>query len=288
MIRRLRSLDPLVVFVLLGVLLAGLHGLTRSPEPAPSDRRIVVTDADVAWILEGFQKRRFRPPTREEMKALVDRHVKDEVLYREAVALGFDREDPALRRRLATKLEYLARDAGAAVEPTEAELQAFLEAHVERYAEDPHRRFVQVYLSEERRGARAEADARTLLASLRADPDQDPTQLGDTILLEAEQPLSTAAEVTGRFGASFAERLFALEVGLWGGPIRSGFGLHLARVLEEEPAKAARLEQVRTRVRNDLFQRRRDEALDAYLQALLEKYEIEVRAALLAEEPSGR
>ena len=288
MIRRFRSLDPLVIFLALGALLAGLHALTRSPEVDPSDRRIVVTDADVAWILEGFEKRRFRPPTREELEALVDRHIKDEVLYREAVALGFDREDPALRRRLATKLEFLARNAGAALEPTGAELQAFLDAHPERYAAAPRRHFVQVFLSEESRGARAEADARALLASLRADPDQEAAQLGDTILLEAEQPLATDAEVTGRFGSSFTEGLFALQVGPWGGPIRSGFGLHLVRVIEEEPGGAARLEQVRARVRNDLLQRHRDEALDTYLQALLGKYEVEVRAALLAEEPSDR
>jgi hypothetical protein len=288
MMHRLRSIDPLVIFLVLGAALAGLHALTRSPEADSPERRIVVTDADVAWIVEGFARRRMRPPTRAELEALVDRHIKDEVLYREAVALGFDREDAALRRRIASKLEFLARDAGAAAEPTEAELQAFLDARAERYAEAPRRRFVQVYVSEERRGERAASDARALLAKLRAESELDPTQVGDTILVEAAQPLSTAAEVSGRFGGSFAEGLFALEVGSWGGPIRSGFGLHLVRVLEEEPGRAARLERVRERVRNDLSQQRKEEALDAYLATLLEKYEVEVRVALLAGEPSGR
>jgi hypothetical protein len=214
--------------------------------------------------------------------------VRDEVLYREAVALGFDREDPALRRRLANKLEYLARDAGAAIEPTEAQLQAWLDEHPERYAEHPRRSFEHVYLSEDRRGAKAKADAEALLARLRADPDQDLSEVGDPILLEAESPPATADDVRGRFGAAFADALFALPLGTWQGPVHSGFGLHLVRVVGEDPGSAPSLDRVVTKVRNDLLQQRREAALEGYYDKLLEKYDVEVRSALLAEEPANR
>ena len=286
--RFLRSLDPLVIFALLGGPLFGLHLLTRSPDPGTSERRIVVTDADVAWLIEAFQKRRLRPPTRQEVRGLVDRMIKDEVLYREAVALGLDREDPALRRRLAMKLEYLARDVGAAAEPTEAELQAHLDANPERYAMEPRRRFAHVYVSEDRRGTEAAAEARALLEALRANPEQDVTKLGDPILLEAEQPMASRADVERRFGREFVEGLFALEAGSWGGPVRSGFGLHLVRVHEAEAAEAPGLEDVRDRVRNDLLQQRKEAASENYIQALLEKYDVVVRSSLLAPDPASR
>jgi len=286
--RFLRSLDPLVIFAVLGGLLFGLHLLTRSPDPGTSDRRIVVTDADVMWLIEAFEKRRMRPPTRQEVQGLVDRKIKDEVLYREAVALGFDREDPALRRRLAMKLEYLARDVGAAADPTEAELQAHLDANPERYALEPRRRFAHVYVSEDRRGKEAAAEARALLEALRANPEQDVTKVGDPILLEAEQPMASRADVERRFGRDFAGGLFALEVGNWSGPVRSGFGLHLVRVLEAEAGEAAGLEDVSARVRVDLLHVRKEQAFENYMQALLERYDVVVRAGLLSEEPASK
>ena len=225
-----RSLDPLALFVILGAAALGLHALTRSePEPDTS-RLVVVTNADVAVLYEGFRRRRMRPPTVRELKGLIDRHVRDEVLYREAVGLGLDREDPALRRRLATKLEYLAKDAGAAFEPTEAELRAWFEANPERYAVQSRRAFRHVYFSEEKRGERALADARDLTVRLQRNPDMAIGEEGDPILLEPEVPPATQEQVARDFGSAFAAALFEAEPDRWVGPLPSSYGLHVVRV----------------------------------------------------------
>ena len=276
----LRGLDPIRWFVVLGAALAALHVATRSDERAPSSR-IVVTDTDVAWLVEAFERTRFRPPTEAELRGLVDRHVRDELLYREATALGLDREDPALRRRVAMKLEYLAKDVGASVEPTDADLQAWIDAHPERYAAPPRRAYEQVYVSTDKRGARAEDDARELLGLLAGDDPPSVDEAGDPILLEPRQPPSTPDEVARQFGAAFADALFGQPVGTWQGPVRSGYGLHLVRVTEAAPGAPAQLDAVRARVRNDLLADRKEKAVAAFVDALRTKYGVDIQAARL-------
>ncbi|MHC5012362.1 MAG: peptidylprolyl isomerase [Planctomycetota bacterium] len=274
--------DPLVLFLLLGCGLAALHFATRDDAPRlQRDTLIVVTDGDIRWLTQVFERTWSRPPTPEEVRALVDRRVRDEILYREALALGLDQGDAALRRRIAMKLEYLARDAGGLVEPTDAELEVYLAAHTERYAEAPRRAFTQVYVrGDDTDPAASEARARRLLDRLRAEPDVDPDTVGDGFLIDRRQPPMTPAEVARLFGEGFAEALLALSGDGWQGPIRSGYGLHLVRIDAEMPGGPQTLEVVRDRVREDLLDGRREAALEAYLEALRAKYEVEIRASL--------
>jgi len=281
-----RSLDPHVLFVILATAALGLHALTRSePEPDTS-RLVVVTDADVAVMFEGFRRTRLRPPTVQELRAILDRHVRDEILYREAVGLGLDREDPALRRRLATKLEYLAKDVGAAVEPTEAELETYYDAHAERYALQPRRAFRHVFFSEDKRGERAVADARDLTARLQKTPQASVEEEGDPILLEPEVPPATREMVARDFGNDFAAALFEAEPERWVGPIASSYGLHVVRVDAVDPGIMPPLAEVRDRVRTDLLVVKKEAALESYLESLYEKYDIVIRAEL--PEPAPR
>ena len=273
--------DPIVLFVLLGAGLAFLHVKTRPPPDPGATSAIVVTDADVAWLEEAFERTRFRPPTDEELRGLVDRHIRDALLYREATALGLDREDAALRRRLAMKLEYLAKDVASAYEPTEAELQAWLDAHPERYAVDPRRAFTQVYLSTDKRGPEAEMDAAALLARLRGPRPPEATEVGDPILLESRQPPMTLAEVGRQFGQAFADALFRVPVGGWEGPLVSGFGLHLVRVDEAQPGAAAILAAVRRKVLDDVLTEKKRQAVEAFVEALRKKYGVDVQARRL-------
>ena len=283
--------DPLVLFLVLGAALAGLHALTRE-EPPRLQRatEVVVTEADVAWLERTFRKTWQRPPTPEERRTLVERRVRDEILFREARALGLDEGDEALRRRLAQKLEFVVKDA-TAVEPDEAELEAWHAANGARYAQPAARSFVHVYLSEDKRGAQARADAEALLAKLKAKPEQEVAELGDRIMLEPEQRGLTPRDTRALFGDGFAEALFAQPLRQWGGPLRSGYGLHLVYVRSEQPGVTPPLEAVRERVRADVLDERRDRALEAYLEALRSKYDVRIEAPGfegLGSEGSGR
>lgn len=279
----LRRLDPLLIFVVLGGILAWAHIATR--EDAPQllrDTEIVVTDADVAWLQQTFAKTWQRPPTNEELRTLVERRVRDEILFREARALGLDQGDDTLRRRLARTLEYLAKDA-TAVEPTDDELAVYFEANKARFAIPAARSFAHVYVNLDKRGAQADAEAKTLLNALKAAPEQDITELGDRIMLEQEQRGLAPRDVRALFGDDFAKALFDQPARTWVGPLRSGYGLHLVFVREDVPGEIPPLDTVRDRVRSDLVDKRREDGLNAYVEALRGKYDVRIDAALLED-----
>jgi hypothetical protein len=267
--------DPLLHFAVLGTALFGLYAWTR-PVAAAEPDEIVVSAGQVEHLAISFARVWQRPPTATELKGLIDDHVKEEVLSREAIALGLDRDDTVIRRRLRQKMEFVAEDLAATADPTESELAAYLEAHLEDFQEDPRTSFRHVYLSGER-GERLEADASELLGELRAaGPETDTATLGDGSLLPASFELEPRRGVAAQLGDGFAEALEDAPVGAWWGPLRSVYGLHLVLVTERQPGRAPALDEVRAAVRRELMAERRERSSRLLLEALLDRYRVTV------------
>jgi len=157
--------EPLVHFLLIG---AGLFALDAwNGGPAEEDPfRIVVSTADVERLSTLWQRQWQRPPTSEELQGAIDQHVREEIYFREALALGLDREDTIVRRRMAQKMRFISEDLATAAEPTEGELTSFLEQNEERYRTPGEVSFIHVYVNPDRRGASAESVAKETLAQL--------------------------------------------------------------------------------------------------------------------------
>ena len=136
-----------------------------------------------------------RPPTADEIRGLVDDYIREEVYYREALALGLDRDDTVIRRRLRQKMEFVSGDLAAASEPTDAELQTFLESHPGAFQLPAIIDFQQVFFSSDRRGEQALAQARRERRSWRAPATALPHPTGDPSLLPAEM---SRVDATGR------------------------------------------------------------------------------------------
>src|SRR5262245_12825913 len=153
--------EPLLHFLVIGAALFGLYRLVGGAEQGP--REIVVSEAQVEALAQNFSRTWMRPPTAAEVRGLVDDYVKEEIYYREAIALGLDRDDTVIRRRLRQKMEFVSDDVAATREPTEADLAAFLESNAESFADPPSLSFRQVFFSGDKRGAGAQSDARQAL-----------------------------------------------------------------------------------------------------------------------------
>jgi hypothetical protein len=263
--------EPLVHFLLLGAALFVLYDVIAGERDAPD--RIVVDSARVEQLALGFTRVWQRPPTEAELAGLVEDFVREEVYYREALAMGLDRDDTIVRRRMRQKLEFLSEDLVALAEPGEAELEAWLNEHADDYRVEPRAAFRQVYVSRERHGEAAEATAEALLARL-SEGGEDGGALGDASLLPASLPLSPQREIAKHFGDDFAAVVLTLEPGAWSGPVESTFGLHLVRLEAREPARAPALEEVRQAVERDWAAAERREANEAFYQALRERYEL--------------
>jgi hypothetical protein len=265
--------EPLVHFLLLGGLLF-LWWAWQGGNSSGSNR-VVVTRGVVDHQATGFAKTWGRPPSDTELKALIDDHVKEEVALREALAMGLDRDDTVIRRRLRQKLEFLLVDEAGAAPATDAELTAWLNRHPDSFRTEPRVAFRQVYVRPDRRGASAKADAAVLLAKLRAaGPDAAIAGLGDATMLPAESVLAPLSDVEHTFGKDFADDLNQIPVGQWSGPVESSFGLHLVFVRERTGGARTELAQVRPLVEREVQAERRTAALQAFYDRLLVKYSV--------------
>ena len=271
--------EPLLHFVLIGAALFLLYGLlNRGQSDAP--REIVISEARVDALAENFATVWMRPPTAVELKGLIDDYVAEEVYYREAVAMGLDQDDTVIRRRLRQKMEFISEDVAAATEPTDAQLQAYLEQQADKFALPSTLTFQQAYLSAERRGEAVRADAEKLLAELQAGRGPaDPAEAGDATLLPATMEAASPQVIANAFGEEFARQIDEAPVGQWSGPIESGFGLHLVKVDERVAASAPSLAEIRPIVLREWQSEQRRALNKSFLDTLRSKYEVRVEGA---------
>ena len=204
------------------------------------------------------------------MAGLVEEFIREEVFYREAIALGLDADDTIIRRRLAQKMEFLSEDLGTRAEPTDDELQAFFAERRADFAEAARLSFRHVYFSPDQRGDRTEADARAALAQA------DPANQGDRFLMQSEYRSLTRRDVAQLFGRVFADAVFELQQDGWQGPIESGFGWHLVQITGQQAERLPAFEEVREQVRLEFDYERQRLAREAVYQQLRDRYEIVV------------
>ena len=272
--------EPLVHFLVLGALLfAGYGVLNRRSDSAPEPGRIVVSQGQLASMREAFTRTWQRPPTREEWESLIRDRVREEVYCREAVALGLDKDDTIIRRRLQQKMEFVSEEAAALARPTDDELTAYLKANPDAFRTEPRATFSQVYLDPRKRGAMLDADAKRLLERLNAPgASTDLARLGDTLtLLDTQYENATQTDLARVFGADFADALVRQPTGKWVGPIPSGYGVHLVRVESLAPGGMPALADVRPLVEREWANAKRQEVAKAFYDKLRAKYRITVR-----------
>jgi hypothetical protein len=268
--------EPLVHFLVLGALIfAGYGLLNRGGESAPG--RIVVTQGQLASMWEGFTRTWQRPPTREEWEGLIRDRVREEVYYREALALGLDKDDLIIRRRLRQKMEFVANDVAAQAEPGEAELAEFLAKHPDSFRVEPRFTFRQVYLNPAKHGKNLARDTAQLLVQLnQAGGNAGFAAMGDSFLLDNNFAAVPASEVAKQFGEKFAAKLGEVSPGQWQGPVESGYGVHVVFLAERTEGRLPPLEDVREAVRREWDNARRLEANEKFYQELLKRYTVTI------------
>jgi len=265
--------EPLLHFVLIGAALFAAFALLSARDDVPRDA-IVVSAGKIDHLAALFQRTWQRPPTRSELEGLIDDFVREEAAYREGLAVGLDRDDTVIRRRIRQKLDFIAEDVADLIEPDEAALEAYLAANPERFRVDPRLWFRHVYLDPEKRRDTLEADVRELLARLEGDPSLDAFMLGDAILLEPAYGDVSTREIAGLFGSQFTSSLAELEPGAWHGPIASGYGVHLVFIDERRGGRQPPLDEIRAQVEREWANAHRLETTEQFYADLLKRYEI--------------
>ncbi len=267
--------DPLAHFLLLGGTAFLLWPLLSDRLAAAPDR-LVIGAAQLQRAAEIFAATHARPPSPPEMAVLAEQEIRDEVYYREGLALGLDRGDEIIRRRIEQKMRFMVQDVALAETPDDATLQRFLDANRARYASEPALAFSQLYLDPSRHGAAISVDAARLLARLRhQDGRLDYARDSDPLPLANDYEATPARVVAGMFGDEFAASLRG-DAGEWSGPIRSGFGLHLVFLRRREAGPPPVLARIRGTVLRDWQAAQREEMNEQAYRIMRAKYRIEL------------
>ena len=271
--------EPLLQFILVGVVLFGVwHLVNPAADTRGASSRIVLTDDDLrqmalVWVAQGRP-----PPTQQQMQSLIETKVHEEVLYREALALGLDKDDTIVKRQLARKMEFLAEDVSKLDEPKQDELAAWYEKNHARFALPPRVSFRHIYFSPDRRGASARMDAERGLARLAGKPmdAHGAAATGDPFMFQDYYGDRSFDELAKAFGPQFARAVIGVKQGAWAGPIESGYGWHVVFVESSTPERIPAYEEVAADVKAAWLEDHRDEVRRRMYETMRARYEVVV------------
>ena len=277
---RIRTLlaEPMLHFLLIGVALFGAY---RWVSPRDSGGRIVITKGVVDDLVTQHVAAKGREPSAIELDHLIESYVREEILYREGVKLGLERDDIVVKRRVRQKIELIEEEDASTRTPTDADLSAYLAAHPAPFVQPAILTFEQVFLGQSTAGPGVVHAVAVTHQGLRN--GADPAELGTPTLLPHRMTRTPADLVARDFGPAFAAALEQVEVGEWVGPIDSSFGAHYVRVSDRTPAVAPPLAAVREHVVREWENERRQRARNDAYAKMRGGYEVRIEAKTPAE-----
>jgi len=264
--------EPIVLFILIGSVLYLLQVLVFNTDPS-ARKQIIVTSDQLKQLESGFFNTWMRPPTQNELEGLIADQIRNEVFYREALAMGLEENDQVIRNRLRQKLELLMDNMASVNVPSQQMLEAFLQENADDFKKDYRVSFIQVFVNPEQHSD-PQVVAENLLDQLQ--DGASPEDLGDRTLMGYSFPDYSQTDVGRRFGSDFARQVAKVEPGEWSGPLNSGVGLHLIRIDRFENGTMPELSEIRSSVEREWMARKKSELKDAAYEKLLDGYDIQI------------
>ncbi len=277
--------EPLLHFLLIGLSLFAIYAyLNRGRMGIESSRQITLTLDDLRTTEMYFESQWHRPPTPQEFQAMVEDRIREEVLYREGIAMGLDKDDTIVKRRMAQKMQFLAEDVAAAHEPSTAELKAWFDKNNNKFALPSRYSFRHLYFSPDKRGKNAQDDAAKALTKIAGQPEDSKlaTSSGDSFMFQDYYGDRTPEAIAKEFGPQFAVALEKLKPGSWQGPIESGYGWHLVFVDTIIPGRIPSFEEMEPDVKTAWLAEQKQQAWQKAYKEMRAKYTV------LLPVPSGQ
>ena len=272
--------DPLIHFLLIGAAIYGAYGLLDPATEAEDDRIITVSQAEIQSITGQWTRLWNRPPTEEELASALRTHVRTRILYTEALAMGLDRDDQVIERRLAQKVELLSRSLVVPEPPGDEVLAAWYAKNTDQFKEPDTFTLSQVFFDPDRRGDSTSEDAAAALATLQAldEVPEDLSAQGDSGIVGSYYAGRDSTQLSRVFGSGFVNQLVTLEPGRWHGPVLSGYGTHLVYVHEVVKPEPPAFADIRDQVQEAWMLEQVEERSAAFIDELIGRYDVEVEA----------
>jgi len=264
--------EPMFHFLVVGAL---MFGIAEMIEHHRSQYRIVVTPERRTRLAESYRQQYGSSPGDRQFDTLLRNYVREEILYREALALGLDRDDEIVRRRLAQKITFLQQDLAFFEAPTEAEVRAWYDSHRDQYTEPDRRSFTHIYFSPDAGDSEARTRAEQALTQVAHEQNVRDPGLGDAFPGSSDLVDIDADSAERLFGKSeLKDAIYAAPIATWSGPYRSGFGWHLIYVTHATAGQALAYEDVRDRATQDFEDSRRTSLNQAAIDTIARRYEV--------------
>jgi len=279
--------QPLLHFLSVGL---GFFLLFKILNPQQEDYKTIVVDKDVllthlqyrskAFNNDVFEKRLAEMPA-DELNQIIQEYVREEVLYREAIALGLDQEDYIIKRRMIQKVEFMTEGVvDALIQPTDKEINQYYQENKENYFLPPQVTFTHVFFSIEqsnREQAAKSAEKEYKYLNKHALPFEMATSRGDRFHYHTNYVERDPKYVASHFSKTFAERIFeASPSNQWIGPFESAYGYHLVMVTSSEPGRYSELTEIWDKVKQDTKYWQKQQRNNETIQALVDTYQVKV------------
>ncbi len=274
-IRLLR--EPIAQFLMIGLVLFLVYGaLNHGVNQTGTSYQIVLTTDDLRQLQSTFAAQWQRAPSAEEMRGLEENKIREEILYREGLLLGLDKDDVIIKRRLAQKMQFLAEDVAAAHDPTTAELKAWYAKNSSGFTLPSRFSFRHLYFSPDRRGQHAESVAAAALEKIagKREDSRAAVALADRFMFQDYYADRTPADLEKEFGSQFAGAIQKVKPGSWQGPLESGYGWHLVFVDSVIPGRIPVFEEVEPDVKTAWLAAQKQQAWQKAYGEMRAKYSI--------------
>jgi len=282
--------QPLLHFVLIGVGFFILYSLTLNQSEDRYQRTIIVDKPSLLKFMQfrskSFDQKKFTSKldnmSEEDLNNLIEDYIEEEVLYREALALGLDKEDYVIKRRLAQKVEFINQElSDKSIDLNDNELRLYFEKNKNSYYIEPNATFTHVYFGNNVHGKeKATVLAEQKLKDLndKKVPFTKASEYGDRFPYHLNYVVRSTEYVSSHFGPDFADKVFTLSSSdtLWYGPISSKYGSHLVMMTDKEEGHYPDFEQIKNKIATDArYETVRQRSLDA-IKDIIEEYDVQV------------
>ncbi len=278
MIKKLGK-EPLFHFIVAGIVLFFIFGLFGS-SGSTNEKTIQISTGQIDLMHTHWTRQLGRPPTKTELQGLIDDHIREEILMQEALAMGLDKDDIIIRRRLAQKMEFVSGDMLTVKEPTIDEIKAYYETHLEEMKEPGEVSFLQIFFSVDKRKPEAsELLANSLKSKLnKLDVSEiDLTKYGDRTMIRPDYIDLQADRLITEFGETeIIDHVLSTQLNKWAGPFSSNFGLHIIYVLDRKPGYIPEFEDVSEKIKRGMIEDRKEKLDKKFMAKLRERYTIEI------------
>lgn len=268
--------EPLVHFLLLGALILATSGIVARYRNDAA-RRIVIDKNLVVHFITLYQAQMGTIPSKSQLDGMIEDYIREEVEFREAKRMGLDKGDEIVRRRLASKYDFLQRDLVTVPDPSADELQRYYAAHQKDFLQPASVTFTHIYFSPDHGGdAAARSRAEQVLVKLQSGRDTRAPGMGDPFPLQADYAEVQRLDLLQQFGDSpIVDRVFAAPINRWTGPVRSGYGWHLVCVSHREEPNVPPLKEIHDKVKSAYIDDMKEKANQKKFEALEKQYAID-------------